>query len=213
VFTGIVQKLGSLALREAAGDSGRLHVDLPDRWPDLETGESIAVEGVCLTVAEISRTQLSFDVLAETFRRTNLGTVDVGSSLNLERALSQGDRLGGHIMNGHIDGVGEVRSVEHRDQDVVLQVDCEDELLEGIVFKGCISCNGVSLTVAALDENGFDVHLIPETMKRTSLSRLVTGSAVNLEIDVIGKYVREFVRRGAFPREVTWERLREEGLL
>jgi riboflavin synthase len=213
MFTGLIRKLGSLASREAAGDSGRLRIETPDRWPDLETGESVAVEGVCLTVAEITGTQLSFDVLGETFRRTNLGQVDVGGKLNLERALSHGDKLGGHIMNGHVDGVGKVRSTEHRDNDVVLQVDCGAELLEGIVFKGCIACNGVSLTVAALDERGFDVHLIPETVKRTSLANLEKGNAVNLEIDVIGKYVREFIRRGAFPQDVTWEALRQQGLL
>jgi len=213
MFTGIVQKLGTLAAREQSGESGSLCVEVPDRWPDLETGESVAVEGVCLTIAGIAPTQLTFDVLAETFRRTNLGRENVGSKLNLERALSHGDKLGGHIMNGHVDGVGEVGSLDHRGKDVVLQVDCEAELLEGIVFKGCIACNGVSLTVAALYEKGFEVHLIPETMKRTSLANLSVGDAVNLEIDVIGKYVREFIRRGIFPREITWEALRDRGLI
>jgi len=213
MFTGIVQKLGTLATREQSGESGSLCVEVPDRWPDLETGESVAVEGVCLTIAGIAATQLTFDVLAETFRRTNLGRENVGSKLNLERALSHGDKLGGHIMNGHVDGVGEVGSLDHRGKDVVLQVDCEAELLEGIVFKGCIACNGVSLTVGALYEKGFEVHLIPETMKRTSLANLSVGDAVNLEIDVIGKYVREFIRRGIFPREITWEALRNRGLI
>ena len=213
MFTGLIQQVGTLCHRAVAGDSGRLEID-GARWPEpLVPGESIAVEGVCLTLVEQQEQRLFFDVLAETFHRTNLAWKAIGAPINLERAITATQRLGGHIVNGHVDGVGEVGRFVPAGRDWMLAVSCDDALMAGIVYKGCIAVNGVSLTVAAVRDDTFEIYLIPETIKRTSLSELKSGHPVNLEIDVIGKYVRHYVEQGRMPEPVEWERLRVQGLV
>jgi riboflavin synthase len=213
MFTGLVERTGILVDRTYEGEAGRLNVEVGDWEASPNPGDSIAVEGVCLTATSIQDGILAFDVLEETFRRTNLGQKALGQPVNLERALGWGDRMGGHIVNGHVDGVGIVRRLDAVGRDWVFGLACEDELREGLVYKGCVACNGVSLTVASLQEDGFEMYLIPETMRMTSLAALQPGDPVNLEIDIIGKYVKQFLQSGRAVPGVTWERLRETGLM
>jgi riboflavin synthase len=214
MFTGLVETTGILAGRAFQDRAGSLTLAV-DAWREepIAEGDSIAVEGVCLTVTGRQAANLSFDVLAETFRRSNLGRKPEGARMNLERALAFGDRLGGHIVNGHVDGVGEVVRVSAAGRDWVLGVNCETALAQGLVYKGCVCCNGVSLTISALTENGFETHLIPETWRVTSLCELQPGDPVNLEIDIVGKYVRQCLEQGRIPPPLSWDALRRTGLL
>jgi len=213
MFTGLVEKTGVLVQRTREGEAGHIRVEATP-WTNAPTaGESVAVDGVCLTLTRVEGGTLEFDVLEETFRLTNLGDKSEGVRVNLERALRFGDRLGGHIVNGHIDGVGEVRRFESIGRDWALEVSCSPDLLAGIVYKGCVSCNGVSLTIVERDSDAFSVHLIPETYERTSLSDFSRGDPVNLEIDIVGKYVRSLLENGQVATRITWEALRSHGLV
>jgi riboflavin synthase len=177
VFTGSVQQRG----RVAYFDDGRLVVSSAI---DAAIGDSVAVDGVCLTVTENGDGRLAFDVVQETLDRTK----PFGDEVNLEAALRAGDPLGGHYVQGHVDGVGTVRSTGS-----VVWIDADSSLLRYVVEKGSIAVDGVSLTVAAVDERGFAVALIPHTLEVTTLGRLVPGDSVNLEIDVLAKYVERLL--------------------
>jgi riboflavin synthase len=179
VFTGIVRELG----RVVAFDGVRLLVDAPQTSADV--GDSIAVDGVCLTVVEHDGNRFAFDVVAETLSRTTLGALTAGEPVNVEPALRAGEPLGGHIVQGHVDGVGRVRSISPQP----VWVDAPPDVLRYCVEKGSITVDGVSLTVAALDDAGFAVALVPHTLAATTLGAAKTGDAVNLEVDVLAKYV------------------------
>jgi riboflavin synthase len=196
MFTGIIQQTGIVA-EVTRVDGAVLWVGAKPWDEPFAPGESIAVDGVCLTLTERRADRLRFDILEETLRRTTLGELQTGDNVNLERALRMGDRMGGHIVNGHVDGVGEVVAIEPDGRDRRWTVRCEPELRQGVVFKGCVACQGVSLTVAGLAEDTFEVCLIPETLQRTSLGGMQKGGRMNLEVDVIGKYVRAWM--GAIP--------------
>ena len=213
MFTGLIERIGALRKRRLEGGAGRIEVSVAPWSEPFRIGESIAVDGVCLTVSNWDGSRLSFDVLDETFQKTTLGRMPIGEPVNLERALPTTGRLGGHILNGHVDGVGAVSSFRKRAGDWVLEVACEPTLLAGIVYKGCVAVNGVSLTVANLASESFQVHLIPETLKQTNLGEIKSERLVNLEIDVVGKYVRRYLESGAAVPSITWEQLRRQGLL
>jgi riboflavin synthase len=193
MFTGIIQRMGEIEQIERSGGHGRLRIRAGDWAPPISLGESIAVEGVCLTVTEERKGALAFDVLKETFDRTNLGEKKVGARVNLERALRVGDALGGHFVTGHVDGVGRVRKITPVGRDWILEVACDPALTAQMVGKGSIAVSGVSLTLVDLMRDGFTVHLIPHTWAHTSLSDLAPGHAVNLETDMIGKYVQRLL--------------------
>jgi riboflavin synthase len=178
VFTGIVRELG----RVVAFDGARLLVDAPET--SAEVGDSIAVDGVCLTVVEHNGGQFAFDVVAETLSRTNLGTLTADARVNIEPALRAGDPLGGHMVQGHVDGVGRMRSVSQP-----VWIDAPPDVLRYCVEKGSIAVDGVSLTIAALDDAGFAVALVPHTLAATTLGAAKPGDPVNLEVDVLAKYV------------------------
>jgi riboflavin synthase len=178
VFTGIVRELG----RVVSFDGARLLVEAPQTVAEL--GDSVAIDGVCLTVVEHDGDQFAFDVVAETLDRTTLGALTAGEPVNVEPALRAGEPLGGHIVQGHVDGVGHVRSASEP-----VWIDAPDEVLRYCVKKGSITVDGVSLTVAALDDAGFAVALVPHTLAATTLGALEPGVAVNLEVDVLAKYV------------------------
>ena len=178
MFTGIVRERG----RVVAFDGSRLVVKM---GADAEIGDSVAIAGVCLTVAERDDGTLSFDVVAETLDRSTLGGLAAGDEVNVEPALRAGDPLGGHIVQGHVDGVGSLRG----SADGLTWFDAPGDVLRYCVEKGSISVDGTSLTVAALDDAGFAVALVPHTLEATTLGTLEPGDAVNLEADVIGKYV------------------------
>lgn len=214
MFSGIVQRMGVIETLEWTDQCGRIAVRPQTVWPSpVETGESIAVQGICLTVTDCSEGLLRFDVLRETFERTNLGNKRVSDRLNLERSLRWGDPMGGHIVVGHVDGVGRVRRIDPAGRDWRYEFEASAELLDGLVFKGSISIDGISLTVAELTQEAFAVHIIPFTRAETTFGSLKAGEEVNLEVDLLGKFVRRLVERGAMPEHVTWDALRKSGLI
>jgi riboflavin synthase len=182
MFTGIVQERG----RVASFEGGRLVIE---SLIEAEIGDSIAVDGVCLTVAEAQNGTLVFDVMVETLNRAKL----FGPHVNLEPALRAGDPLGGHYVQGHVDGVGTVRSIETEGEGKRVWIDAEPDLMRYLVDKGSITVEGVSLTVAALAENGFAVALVQHTLAATTLGNLAPGDKVNLETDVLAKYVERLL--------------------
>jgi riboflavin synthase len=184
VFTGIVRERG----RVASFESGRLVVEAAS---DAEVGDSVAIAGVCLTVVAHEDGRLAFDVVPETIVRTTLGSLAPGSEVNVEPSLRAGDPLGGNIVQGHVDGVGRMRGVA----DGLTWFDAPDDVVRYCVVKGSIAVDGTSLTVAAIDGKGFAVALVPHTLAATTLGALAPGDVVNLEVDVLAKYVERLVAR------------------
>lgn len=193
MFTGLVQDLGSVVEIEAGEEGVRLIVrtTLAD---EISLGDSVAVNGVCLTATSIADGAFSADVMNESLRRTSLGEVGQGSTVNLELPLRAADRLGGHFVQGHVDGVATVRDTVDDGFARVVTFDAPADLLRYIVEKGSIAVDGVSLTVSAVDESSFAVSLIPETLERTTLGAAEPGRPVNLEVDVLAKYVEKLAR-------------------
>jgi riboflavin synthase len=188
VFTGIVEELGEVTAVEQVPNAARLSVHGPLVTSDAKHGDSIAVSGVCLTVVDVSGTEFTVDVVHETLQRSSLAKINVGDKVNLERATAVGDRLGGHIMQGHVDGTGVYLS---RDAQGLTQFALPPALARYVVEKGSIAIDGVSLTVAAITEDQFSIALIPTTLELTTLGRNEPGDLVNLEVDVVAKYVEK----------------------
>ena len=190
MFTGLVETVGTLKSLAIKGKAAGIAVaaDFPDGG-GLAIGDSVAVNGVCLTVTRLDGGIIEVHALAETLRRTNLGGLKTGQTVNLERALRLGDRLGGHVVSGHVDGAAPVTAIGRNGDDLELQVALAPELAPFLVMKGSIAVNGVSLTVARLDRASFGVCIIPHTWTHTNLCRLKPGDRVNLETDILGKYV------------------------
>lgn len=195
MFTGIVESLGSVVAIEPLTDAARLSIR-GDRLDDVKPGDSVSVNGVCLTAVEVASEQFTADVMRETLERSALRGLAAGDPVNLERAVTPTTRLGGHIVQGHVDGVGTVtdrRPAEHwHEVDVELPAD----LVRYVVMKGSITIDGVSLTVVALDGRRVTVSLIPETLNRTTLGHRKVGDAVNIEVDVLAKYVERLLAAG-----------------
>jgi riboflavin synthase len=190
MFTGLVEGTGKVRALEGGADGVRLHVATP-LAAELDPGESIAVNGVCLTVVEADAEGFAADVMAETLRRSSLAPLTDGAEVNLELPLRAGDRMGGHVVQGHVDGTGTVAAVSDDGLARLLRVTVPAHLLRYVVEKGSIAVDGVSLTVAEVDDEGFAVWLIPETVQRTTLGSLAPGHRVNLEVDVLAKYVEK----------------------
>jgi riboflavin synthase len=192
-FTGLVQDLGTVHRVDQTADGVRLSVRSPLAG-ELREGDSVAVDGVCLTAVGVCGGEVfGADVMHETLRRSSLGAVEPGSRVNLELALRASDRLGGHIVQGHVDGLGVVRCARDEGFARVVTIDAEPDLLRYVVEKGSIAVNGVSLTVAEIGHDAFSVSLIPETLERTTLGTAGEGTTVNLEVDVLAKYVEKLV--------------------
>jgi riboflavin synthase len=196
MFTGIVEELGEVVAVERLPDAARLTVRGPRVTADASHGDSIAVNGVCLTVTDSSDKTFTADVMAETLLRTGLGTLSPGSPVNLERPVELGGRLGGHLVQGHADGTGDILSRTPGEHWDVVRIATPPDLARYIVLKGSITVDGVSLTVSALSVAWFEVSLIPTTLEMTTLGRLEPGSQVNLEVDVIAKYVESLLAGG-----------------
>lgn len=193
MFTGIVERMGHI-LSTVQTDGGlRLVISAGDIAPTLKLGDSVAISGVCLTVVETGSDRFAADVVPETCRRTTLSTLGQGAPVNLERCLAAGDRLGGHIVQGHVDGVGTVAELRPEGNGYWLRISAPSELLRYIVPKGSVALDGVSLTVAALAEDGFALAIIPHTAAVTTLGSKRPGDGVNLETDVIGRYVERLL--------------------
>jgi riboflavin synthase len=192
LFTGLVQELGSVAEVATRGGVTRIRVEA-SLATDLREGDSVAVNGVCLTAVEPEAAHFEADLSAETIARTSLGSLAPGEQVNLELPLRPMDRLGGHIVQGHVDGIGRVSSVADAGGGREVRIAAPAELLRYVVEKGSIAVDGVSLTVTSVDGDGFAVALIPETLERTTLGRDIQGRPVNLEVDVIAKHVEKLV--------------------
>lgn len=210
MFTGIIEETG--VLKEQNG--GNLVIQADKVLEDVHLGDSIAVNGVCLTVTEFQKNWFRADVMAETLRRSSLGTLKKGSRVNLERAMAANGRFGGHIVSGHIDGTGTVENMQREGNAIWVTISCGAALLRYIAEKGSIAIDGISLTVAEVRENGFRVSIIPHTGEETTLLARRTGDMVNLETDIIAKYVERMM----FPKEaeekksgIDLEFLRENG--
>ena len=198
MFTGIVEELGTVAGIEDQGDAVRLTISATTVLSDAELGASIAVNGCCLTVATLGdgpeeRSQWTADVMLETLKRTSLHALGAGDQVNLERAVTPTTRLGGHIVQGHVDGVGRIVSREPSEHWEVVTISLPPELVRYVVEKGSIAVDGISLTVVSVTDDAFTVSLIPETLARTSLGFRAVGDEVNLETDIIAKHVEKLV--------------------
>jgi riboflavin synthase len=217
MFTGLIQKVGRLTSLTRADGGGVLHIGHEPWETPLEKGESISVHGVCLTVTACDRAgEFVCDVLDETVQRSNLWLKKPGYRLNLERALRASDRLGGHIVSGHVDGTGAVASLKPRGRDQVVRIECSADLLTGIVEKGSVACDGISLTVSALGSSWFEANIIPTTWETTSLNDLRSGDSVNIETDMIGKFVRRYLQASQSPdthSNLTMEHLERAGFV
>ena len=199
MFTGIVEELGEVLAVEPLADASRLTVRGPLVTSDARHGDSIAVNGVCLTVVSTDDGAFTADVMAETLRRSSLGVVQPGSPVNLERALRLADRLGGHLVQGHVDGTGRLLRVTPDEHWTVVRVSLPADLARYVVEKGSITVDGVSLTVSAVGDDWFEVSLIPTTLGLTTLGSKGTGDPVNLEVDVMAKYVEKLLLAGVRP--------------
>jgi riboflavin synthase len=195
VFTGLIQEVGRVVSREGGADGVRLTIEASHTAATAQLGDSVAIDGVCLTVVAVGGETVAFDAVPETLARTSLGTLDRGSRVNLEPALRAGDPLGGHYVQGHVDSVGSVRSIEAEGDGKRIWFEAPPELLRYVVAKGSITVQGTSLTVAAVDESAFAVALIPHTLEATTLGALEPEDRVNLEADVLAKYVEKLLHR------------------
>lgn len=193
MFTGIIEETGTIEEVRSLPDAAQFRIRGPLVMSDARSGDSIAVNGICLTVAEVGDEAFTCDVMAETLARTALREYHTGDRVNLERAMPAHGRLGGHIVQGHVDAVGTVRAVENSENWRIIAIDVPPELRRYIVEKGSICVDGVSLTVAHCTDTGFAVSCIPTTLNLTTLDALKPGSVVNLEVDVIAKYVEQLL--------------------
>lgn len=194
MFTGLVETLGSVTALEKADNGIRLSVK-PMTDYELKTGDSVSVNGVCLTVTDTGKNAPAFDVSPETLRSTNLGELRVGNKVNLERALRLSDRLGGHVVTGHVDGVGTILEKRQAGEYTFYTFEAPAAISRYIVKKGSIAIDGISLTVVDIERRGFSVAIIPHTLKATNIGGKNVGDRVNLEADILGKYVEKFLGR------------------
>ena len=211
MFTGLIQKTGALVSIRTGSEGGGLVVRAGPWDAPLTVGESVSISGACLTLVSYAGDQMTFDALQETFERTNLGRKKTGDRVNLERALRAGDALGGHIVTGHVDGIGTVRGRRRAGRDWVIEIAYDRALRGGFVPKGSVACDGVSLTIADLTDQAFHVHVIPHTWEHTTLSDLNVGDSVNLETDILGKYMQRLLQGGTGGPAVTQDSLRRAG--
>lgn len=193
MFTGIIEELGSVRSFEERGENARIVIGANIVTEGTNHGDSIAVNGVCLTALDIQHDSFAADVSRETLQRSTLGRLRPGASVNLERAVTPATRLGGHIVQGHVDARGQFASVEDHGESWTVRITYPKEIGRYLVFKGSVAVEGISLTIAALTEDFFEIAIIPKTWEVTNLSRLRPGDDVNLEVDVIGKYVEKLL--------------------
>ena len=193
MFTGLVQGLGRIGAIERSGDGARLTIETP-LVAELHEGDSVAVNGVCLTATSLRNGSFVADAMNETLSRSSLGALEPGAQVNMELPLRASDRMGGHVVQGHVDGLGQVVGVAEDGFARRIRIEAPPELLRYVIEKGSIAVDGVSLTVAECDSRSFTVSLIPETLQRTNLGHAGSGDRVNLEVDVLAKYVEKLIR-------------------
>lgn len=193
MFTGIVEEMGTIAGIQKGAKSAVLTIQAQKVFSDMHIGDSIALNGVCLTVTSFSGNTYTADVMNETLRRSSLGSLTIGSKVNLERAMAANGRFGGHIVSGHIDGTGTITKVEKDDNAIWYTIAAEENLMKYIVEKGSIAIDGISLTVAKRSDMDFAISMIPHTAKETVLAQKKPGDIVNLENDIVGKYIEQLM--------------------
>jgi riboflavin synthase len=214
MFTGLIESIGVVrsALRQAGTRGPSLTIDLGQIADECKPGDSIAINGACLTITRLEGSLADFDLSAETRRKSTLGNLKPSSEVNIERGLKPADRFGGHFVLGHVDGTATVQSVERRRGSTDIKFAAQPELLDAMVVKGSVAVDGVSLTIASLDKAGFSVAIIPETLRRTTLSKANIGDSVNIEVDIIVKAVKRQLEE-ILPKTqpLTAERLKQLG--
>lgn len=193
MFTGIVEEIGVVEAIEPLDQASRIRIRGPIVTSDVRPGDSISVNGVCLTVVDPAEGTFAADVMAETLSRSSLSSIDVGATVNLERAARVDSRLGGHIVQGHVDGIGHISGIQQQENWTLMTIELADELTRYLVEKGSITVDGVSLTVVSVTPREFVISLIPTTLAETTLGSKSTGDTVNLEVDVIAKYVEKML--------------------
>lgn len=217
MFTGLIEEIGSVKNVNKGISSAKITIKAEKVLEDIKLGDSISTNGVCLTVTEFNNRSFSVDIMPETMRKSNLKNLKIGSKVNLERALKVGDRLGGHIVSGHIDGIGTIKSFQKEDNATWVSIEVPKEILRYIVYKGSICVDGTSLTVAYVDNKVFKISIIPLTKEETTLLSKKVGEEVNIECDVVGKYIEKFL---SFKNDVVQQKsnidmnfLKENGFL
>lgn len=193
IFTGIIEELGTINRIERGSNSSRINVHADKVLGDVRIGDSIAINGVCLTVTEFSKEHFVADVMAETLEKTNLRNLNAGQRVNLERAVRLGDRMGGHLVQGHVDGVGTIVEQQKLDIATLFRIKAPEEVMAYVVKKGSVAIDGISLTVVDTAADSFTVSLIPHTAAMTTLGFKKSGDTVNLESDIIGRYVEKLM--------------------
>jgi riboflavin synthase len=217
MFTGLIEEVGTIQEIRPAGNAIHLKIRAKTILEDVALGDSIAVNGICLTVTHFDKSSFTVDVVPETMRRTSLHELSIGSPVNLERAMAMGKRFGGHIVSGHVDGVGRIAEIIDEDIAKVVRVTAPPEVLRYMVEKGSITIDGISLTVMDVGADSFRVSIIPHTWQVTVLRHRRVGSLVNLEVDIIGKYVERLLMPyapgewGAAKRSITLDDLKQHG--
>jgi len=211
MFTGIIEEIGHLRHKDIRGASGSLSITCNHILSDCHIGDSIATNGVCLTVTDIGHDYYCCDVMAETLRYSSLGALSIGDPVNLERALAANGRFGGHIVSGHIDGIGTIRSIRREGNAIWYEIEASRELLTLMVPKGSITIDGISLTIAQQKETTFFVSIIPHTLQVTALSTKQVSDVVNLECDIIAKYMHRWRNDGEPSRGITRDFLQAHG--
>ncbi len=193
MFTGIVEEVGQVKSIRKNGQALVLTIGASKVLEDVKKGDSIASNGVCLTVTDFKQDEFSVDAVEETIKKTNLYDLRPGDPINLERALQVNSRLGGHILQGHVDGLGQVRSIRKKKMSTIFEIGAKREIMDLVLAQGSIGINGISLTVSELGEESFKVSIIPTSLKETNLKNLRVGDLVNLETDLIGKYIKKYL--------------------
>jgi riboflavin synthase len=214
MFTGIIEHLASVKNLSLKAGGGELFLDFSGFYNDLTLGESIAVNGTCLTVKEISGKIVSFDVSGETLKKTTLGKLRSSENVNIERALRVGDRLGGHFVTGHVDGIGTVKGKKQSADQCTMSFSVEKRLADMMIKKGSVAIDGISLTIVDLADDAFSVALIPYTLASTTLGFKKVGDPVNIEIDMMGKWIKKLLANTQEEEGgITKEQLMEQGFL
>ncbi|URZ17722.1 riboflavin synthase [Clostridium felsineum] len=191
MFTGLVEEVGEIKSIKKYGNSIRFAIKASNIMEEVKIGDSIAVNGVCLTITDCTRAE--FDVMKETYKVTNLKDLAVGGKVNLERALALGDRFGGHIVTGHVDGIGIIDNIKKDEIAIEYKIKADKEILSELIYKGSVAIDGVSLTLGEVTEKYFKFYLIPHTQEKTILTEKSIGDKVNIECDIVGKYIRNII--------------------
>jgi len=218
MFTGIIEEIGRIKMVHRSGDGASMVIEAKEVLKDVKLGDSIATNGVCLTVNRFDATHFQVDIMAETIRNSNLKFLKEGSLVNLERALAVGDRLGGHIVSGHIDGVGTIHQFEKEDNAIWITIKAPANILKYIILRGSIAIDGVSLTVAYVDHECFKISMIPHTKDVTILIHKKVGEVVNLECDMMAKYIEKMMNVTMMEnkpqkKDITMDLLKQNGFL